>query len=275
MRRSDPGIFRSVTRICLIGDSHLGAVKLGWDVVKSEFDGADLIFFVAPGRMMDLALSNGSITAATEQLGQKFRRSSRGKFAIEGDYDGYIVQGLGLMAKRVLPLYENCRAESHAPDGRQPLSDECFQQACYGLLRETRAVRTVALLRKITDAPVGLVAAPMSSLSQPEADVALIEKNGDDAEVARAFSVAATRLSMDLKVSLFLQPPDTLASPLRTNPMYSRSALIRAESEIDRSDYTHMNPAYGTIIVRQVFAEFLPLAGGDEAMDRKSHASAG
>lgn len=260
MRRSASGSFWSVTRICLIGDSHLGAVKLGWDAVKSELHGVDLTFFVAPGRMMDLALSSGSITAATEELQRKFKKSSGGEFAIKCDYDGYIVHGLGLISSRILPLYENCRADSHAREGRQPISDECFQLACYGLFRETRAVRTVALLRKITDAPIGLVVAPMRSLSHPEADVAVIEKNGDDAEVASSFSGAATRLSTDLKVSVFLQPTDTLAGPLRTKPMYSRSQLVRAGNEIDRSDYTHMNPAYGTIIVRQLVAEFLPLA---------------
>lgn len=274
MRRSASGRFWSVTHICLIGDSHLGAVKLGWDAVESEFHGADLTFFVAPARMMDLVLSGGSIAPATEELRQRFKRTSRGKLAIEGDYDGYIVYGLGLIASRVMLLYENCRAESHAPAaGRQPISDECFQLAYYGLLRETRAARAVALLRKITDSPIGLVAAPMRSLSHPEADVAMIEKNGDDAGVASAFSTVARGLSTDLEVSLYLQPADTLVGPLRTNPMYSRAALIRADGNIDRSDYSHMNPAYGTVVVRQLIAEFLPLAA--ERAEPRSYASAG
>lgn len=268
MRGSAARGFWPVSSICLIGDSQLAMLKLGWDASRTEFDGVELTFFGARYEIMEgLALSGCSLIATTEFLQQKFERSSGGKSEIEGNYDGYVVCGLGLNVDCVRRLYNACRAESHKRDGRQPISDECFNLALYGRLRETRAAAVVQLLQRITAAPIGLVPAPMVSRSCPDADIVeIIERKGDDASVAGAFLSAAALLSKDLKISLFPQPGSTLSAPLRTAAIYSRSASRPAGEEIEFSDYTHMNATYGAIVLRKLLAEFAPVVAGKAAI---------
>lgn len=261
-----------MTGICVIGDSQIAMLRLGWDALRSEFDGVEVTFFGARYEIMEgLAFLDRSLIATTELLRRRFERSSGGKSEIEGNYDGYIVCGLGLNADCVRRLYKSCRAESHKRDGRQPISDECFNLALYGRLRRTRAVAVVQLLQKITSAPIGLVPAPMISRSCPDADIIeIIERKGDDAAVADAFSSAATLLSRDLKIRLFPQPASTLSAPLRTGAIYSRSASFPPGKETGFSDYTHMNAAYGTLVLRRILSEFAPLlAGGATPLHRQ------
>jgi hypothetical protein len=250
-----------MTTICLIGDSHLASLKLGWDTMQHDCQNMELTFFGTRNQLMDgLAVSGHALVATTDLLRRKFDSTSGGKSEIAGDYDCYIVNGLGFAAYRVLKLYEQCRAESYAQDERQPISDECFHSAFYGCLRESRAVRIITCLREITTAPIGLVPMPMRSTSCPYADVEIIEQNGDEASVATAFAAIATRLSEDLNVSLFLQPENTLAAPLRTNAIFSRASLRSAADEVVRNDYTHMNGDYGRLVLRKIFSEFAPLS---------------
>jgi hypothetical protein len=250
-----------MTTICLIGDSHLASLKLGWDAMQHNYQNIELTFFGAPHRIIDgLAVSGHALVATTDLLRRKFNDTSGGKSEIAGDYDCYIVNGLGIAAHRVLKLYGQCRAESYAQDERQPISDECFHWAFYGCLRESRAVRIIGYLREITTAPIGLVPMPMRSTSSPNADVEIIEQNGDEASVATAFAATATRLSEDLNFSLLLQPEDTLAAPLRTNAIFSRASLLSAADEVESRDYTHMNANYGKLVLRKIFSDFAHLS---------------
>jgi hypothetical protein len=261
-----------VITICLIGDSNLAALKLGWDAVGHEYGDVAATFFGARIGRMQLRVSNGSLVAETDWLRTRFQITS-GKSEITNDYDCYLVCGLGFGAHRIKSVYRDYRAEGQSRDNeRQPISDECFQMVFRGLLRESRAITIIEYLREITNAPIALVPMPMRSASHPDADINIIEQNGDEATVSEVFASAATLLSRDLKFSLLRQPESTFFGPLRTKPIYARASLNSAGNSpmierepTDLMDHSHMNAAYGELAIRKIMAEFVRSSSASRA----------
>jgi hypothetical protein len=254
-----------VITICLIGDSNLAALKLGWDAVGQEYGDVAATFFGARIARMQLRVCNESLVAETDWLRNRFQITSGGKSEIANNYDCYLVCGLGFGARRVAGVYRDYRAESQSRDNeRQPISDECFRMAFCGRLRESQAITIIGYLRDITNAPIALVPMPMRSPLHPDESVKIIEQNGDDATVSDMFASAATLLSRDLKFSLLRQPESTFFGPLRTKPVYARASVnstgdspMVERDATDPMDHAHMNAAYGELVIRKIMDEFV------------------
>ncbi|MEM1298881.1 MAG: hypothetical protein AAGH68_06325 [Pseudomonadota bacterium] len=163
-------------RICVIGNSHLGAAKHGWESIRAQNPGQQLTFFGAPWDMLsDLALEDGDLVALTEKLQHKLRRASGGLDRIcTGDYDRFILYGLQFGPRRVLMTYRNFRPQSFEwRDGledlnplrrergpMQAVSERLFDRIALAGLRSTLAVRIADMIAEVSNAPVQLVAAP-------------------------------------------------------------------------------------------------------------------
>lgn len=163
-------------RICVIGNSHLGAAKLGWDAIAAQHPGRDLTFFGAPWSMLDgLALRDGALVAGDDRLAHKLRRSSGGLDRIVlAEYDRFILYALQFGPRRVLLTYRNFRPPSFewrapledlAPLRRhrgpvQAVSERLFNRIAMAGLGSSLGVRLAVMIRAVTDAPIQLVAAP-------------------------------------------------------------------------------------------------------------------
>lgn len=163
-------------RICVIGNSHLGAAKLGWGDVAPMHPRQEMTFFGAPWDMLrDLDLQAGTLVARTEKLRHKLRRSSGGIDRIDpAQFDGFILYGLQFGPRRVLHTYRSFRPCSFewreelvdlAPFRRergpvQAISERLFDKIAVAGLGGTLAVHIAAQIREVSDAPVKLVAAP-------------------------------------------------------------------------------------------------------------------
>jgi hypothetical protein len=246
-----------MTRICAIGNSHLAALKLGWDSIAHEFNGVKLIFVGAGGDLVgDLKVEDGCLVPSTASLRQFMEDLSGGLSKIDpGSFDGFLVCGLEFSVLKVMYVADKFRAEAHAKDERHPVSDECFYLASVGCLRTSLMVQTLTKLRRITEKPIAVLPAPMCSDEDQRPIWQRAEANGDDAKLAEIFASAAQHLATELNFRLFPQPSHTLASSLRTKRIYRQGSirLSRGSNKIEsaQGDYRHMNGEYGAAALRE------------------------
>jgi hypothetical protein len=248
-----------MTKVCLIGDSHTGALLSGWRAMKHEFPEIEITSFGAPRILFgELDVSDGQLVPASEKLSESFQRTSGGQIAIANVYDRYLVCGLSWAMRFLLPSIVKIRCEDQVRDGRIPVSNDCYARVMAGLLRDSISAQTLAKLRQITDRPVGMIPAPMPSDTTPMPVYARLRDSGDAQKIARQFTSAAEIVAKEAEAEFLEQPSETLSNPLQTLYHYKRGS-VRAfvgnlDMEHDDDDRQHMNQAYGELVLRAAFS---------------------
>ncbi|HWA91239.1 MAG TPA: hypothetical protein VG889_14475 [Rhizomicrobium sp.] len=241
-----------MTRVCLIGDSHLAALKLAWNTLVQEFPDFTLDFFAAPGKTLDgLSVSDGQLVPGSHPLAGSLKLTSGGKSTIAGDYDRYVIHGLELGVPAALEISRKYRAERHAKDWRTPISDDCYAEAVRGAARATLAGRTLVKLRAITTAPIFVCPTPMADARNQKIRQAMVE-TGEARDVVRLFVEGCERLARASEARFLSQPDETLeADGIGTKASLS-SAPARFHAELAaKNDNSHMNTAYGEAVLRK------------------------
>jgi hypothetical protein len=247
-----------VTRICLIGDSQVGAPLSAWRAIKEAFPGIALTAFGAPKTLFDqLELRDGALHPATEVLQTYFTRMSGGLAVVEGNYDGYLLCGMDWSIRLQLPNINKFRAEDLRRDWRAPLSNACYRQMAQGCLRGSLGGRLLGNIRAITGKPVAFAPAPMASEAAPMPIYAKLLESGDGGKIATFFLDAGESVTRAFDALFLPQPPHTLSNPLQTLREYSRGAVRTFQGNLDiehpETDYQHMNAAYGELMLRDFF----------------------
>lgn len=163
-------------RICVLGNSHIGAAARGWKQVADQHPGREMTFFGAPWDLMgQLEIESDALVPQTPRLAKKLLRSSGGvERIVPADYDHVIIYGLQFGPRRILQLYRNFRPVSF--EWREPLpelppfrrnidpvqaiSERLFDRVAMTGLGASLAVRLAGQIRELSDVPVTLVPAP-------------------------------------------------------------------------------------------------------------------
>ena len=233
------------TRICIIGNSHLAAFKQGWEYVRNEFPSVEVVFFGALSpELSTLEVCDGALIGS-EGARSAFRTTSGGPDAIRDEYDCYVVCGARIAA--------NILAELYQPHFSQDL---LLQIVKAGVVRSI-AIATVAKVRKISSKRIVLFPAAMPIEGLPIENFEQIEPRYA-AEFARLYSRALKGVAKDHDIEVCEQPPETLASPLRTKAEFGRNAPrlgeFRGIAKHRENDPHHMNGDYGASAWRRFFA---------------------
>lgn len=247
--------------IAVIGNSHIAALKLGWDARRSDFAGVELRFFGTPAdNIENISVSEGRLVPRTPRVREDFVKISGGYDSIDANYDGYLICGqFGI--KKLQRLCGDYRAEGYLRDQRVPISDECFAECLYSGLRDAGSIGIVEKLRMITDAPVTVMHQAMRSDEDVESPLARVSATSDAAKIRETFMAASERLAREFGFELFPQPPSTLSGPLQTKSVYARGSVRLAGglSKVHPSDdYWHMNAAYGALVLGEWLDSALP-----------------
>jgi len=127
-------------RICVLGNSHAGALKLGWDMLRSHYPGVEMTFFAAQGgAMKGLAVDGDHLVTADETLAARIAYTSGGLSRVDlRSYDAFLVLGLGFS---LLPM-----------DAR--LSMAVVVAALLNRFESTPNRRLSRMVGELTDAPV-------------------------------------------------------------------------------------------------------------------------
>ena len=225
------------------------ALKVGWSSVEDEFPDVKLDFYGAPGRhMADIVVSEGRLLSSSDFLRQQLKGTSGGSSEIKNCYDWYLVCGLGLNIFNAVRVYNRYRAETHVRESCTPVSDDCFLQAVIGCAREMLSIEILKKLRKITDAPVRVIAVPFLG-RENKTNVHHLLKIKDADSVATFFRLACDQLAAEHNARFLPQPKQTLRKRvLLTRSAYTQDAVRFSEAI---TDGIHMNADYGAIVLRQ------------------------
>ncbi len=223
--------------VCVIGDSHVAALKTGWNFIQRDFPELQLDFFAAMGKFMSqLAVRDGALVPLVDDLRERMKQASGGLETISGSYDYYLICGLGLGVPR-------------APDEPDDVVLEKMRQAAPELL----AVRTVKMLREITRAPIGVIPTPRRSPKEPEA-------KATHKSVTRSialFRSACEDVFGELHAELFPQPAETLSE----SGAYTKAEFARSPERLsfvqDGEDHTHLDASFGAIVLRHALNRLL------------------
>jgi hypothetical protein len=238
-------------KICVIGDSHVAALTLGWRTIKGEFPGTVFAWFAANQTLYDgLVREGGTLVATTPELIERFEYTSQGSRTIAGDCDLYLVCGLRLAPQDAFVA----RKEYWSRHGAIP--PKAFKteipDAIEAGLRQSQAARALAMLRAITQAPIGVIAIPRPhNFEEPQdATPPIVRRNR---LLADAFETACRRIAEAHDAVFLPQPAETLVPH---NAMASLSVFAaRPKEDPDRG---HKNAAYGAIVLADALRAMAP-----------------
>ena len=226
-------------RLCVLGNSHVGALKRAAEDVCLQHPDLRIGFFAArSNESRDMDIFDGRYGPKSAALAAQFALTSGGLRDIDpAQWDAYLIYGFG-----------GRRRQGDTPR-RFSLS---FRQAVLlervrGSLLPTHA----RALRRLTDAPIFAALAPLAVQTEDKPALRLLPPRTECALVQ-------TEICNPLGVTLVLQPDASLAGETATRPEFSHNAAKLEQAgraaQTEQQEHRHMNAAYG----RLWLTEFLP-----------------
>ncbi|HEY0293123.1 MAG TPA: hypothetical protein VGC51_12465 [Hansschlegelia sp.] len=255
-------------RICLIGDSHIAALRLGWQRIRARYPHVEIDFFGGAGSKMKKLRSDkrGALVPASEALRQDILLTSGGLDRIVlADYDAFALVGMGFGLIRLFHLSKFQRTIDMIATVQPPhlISNEVFQRACMTSLRNCRAVQIAREIRTQSKRPIVLIRQPYYSqevLRERDRSVwndAAVAGPKLEAEMERFIAVLEQKRG--IKVAPY--PEETRVERYFTAPAYA-SGSIRMLAGFDTlhevGEYRHMNPLFGERVMELLLPTFGP-----------------
>lgn len=228
-------------KLCVIGNSQMAMVKLGWDQISDDFPGVTMAFFGAPGdRLAGLERQGRRLVAADPDLAKRVGFTSGGITAVEpGVYDAVLLAGLNFgLGAGLAPGYSRAVQESAL---RDRFSATLCGQIC-GLVRSA-APQT----------PVHVMPTPLRRRAG-EGGARMQHPYADRLNLARSALLATLGGG-----SVVGQPPATIIEETWTDDVYGEGATGLDQGRGFRSkgaeDTSHMNAAFGEAFLRHWMAD--------------------
>lgn len=231
-------------KVCVIGDSHVGAIKLAYDALGPA-PPHELTFFAALAEGIDrLELADGKLVppANIPHVAEAMRMTSGGLSTINPKvYDLFLLIGMvGSIEQMVWTI-------------ARPLSEAVRACAVTDFWHASRLPPLLGTLRQITQKPVTVGFTPLLARAQtndlgPERYARFLEQS--NALFFSGFNVRAIG-----------QPPQTIVNGHATKIEYSRMSERLLKDKEGRAvrhpegETSHMNKDYGALWLAQFFAE--------------------
>jgi hypothetical protein len=257
-------------RVCVLGNSHLAAVKLGWNQRAAAHPDLHCDFFGAPKNgMAEVAFEDGLIVPQNEAVRAAFAMTSGGRESVQlRDYDCVVAVGLGFsMATLIRRVYRDYRSDGHNfLDGDITLvGEDTFRQICTTMLARSTAMWLAGHLAQAGVAQRVIVPQPLPSedildATDGEMDATLWQaavREGDDESLAQTMTEAVQALTAP-RLAILPQPPATRAGHLFTRRDYAIGSVRLVagfEAQHAKNDVGHMNGAYGAAVIDALAAQ--------------------
>ncbi|WP_159729310.1 hypothetical protein [Methylosinus sp. Ce-a6] len=255
-----------MTKVCLIGDSHLGALKGGIEENNISEQGFEMTYFSLHTRHFPaLRLRGRRIEGEADELRRELAMFSGGRDSIAiDDFDEFVIVGHGIYIGYLVDLYRDYCCD-HMPGparGRYLLSDSCFITTSQHILERSEAIGIGKMIRSITRKPITYVAAPNPGAGLAESEMPEVfppfypaVEFGDAEAVALLFRevCAALATAHDARV---IAPIEDAAE----NGLFNRHEFcLLAERDTEGAPLSdrigamlHGNSRYGAMLARAV-----------------------
>jgi len=251
----------TIRRLCIVGDSHVGAVKLGWDLISDENRSWEVDFFGAVGDSIgSLLIKGGELSPSVQSVRDSFALTSKGQNSIRTrNYDAFVIVSAGLgatvLTRRICATHS--LASCYEP-GSSPISRACLRDTVFNAIDSGAAMATARKLRSMTTAPVALLPTPLPSIEVLEADAdkaIVFRASGMLAEIKHLYELSATRLEVNEGFAFISQPAETLDTPCYTRREFAAGGVnLTGRAKRDGDNFCHMNSNYGAIVMGLLLA---------------------
>jgi hypothetical protein len=223
-------------RLCIIGDSHVGALKQAIDVLNNSDIFSQVVFFAkGSDGMRNLVADKNTkkLMPGTRSLGRSFELTSQGLNHIDPiDYDCFLVYGLGYQ-----PYFK------HSPFVSEQLDQVHFEDTFNTKLLGS----VVRKLREVTDKPIYIGHTPFRAVST-------VKTTDVDGSYENNINLIDQYLKEHFnKVTLLPQPIESICDKRKTKPDFCKGS-IRMETghNLDGTvhpvdDLSHMNESFGRL----------------------------
>lgn len=234
-------------KVAIIGDSHVAALKAGWEALRADHPNVTVTFFASRGSgLAGLQPRDGVLVPATAGLADHLRFTSGGADRIEpAAYDAIVLHGL------------HCLLDPNAVAMPSVYSTAVAAAVAGAVMANSLSVTTLRKLRSLCETPCFVGANP---LLVSETDAA--PPVAPNVVAARA-RVIQTPLLDGLSARLVVQPLATIVAPFNTARDFIDGALTLAvgdhrDGNAARDDNArHMNPAFGRLWMETFLREHL------------------
>ncbi len=253
-----------MTRIAVIGTSHVAMMKTGWDLVSSDWPDIELTFFASPGRAARTKKLQGMVYGyhAAKPGKQEIIVGNDGQRTLDlATFDHVLKVGDSTGEIKLADLVSQFSVDTLGPEGgAQRMSYTAFEDICR-MLAERRCPPPP--WRGWQDTTLWLVPQPY-----PDARVLTDKRDrftpwatlcaaGDPCRAHRDLYLEAYRDALDDHGVRFVdQPPETFTDEGLTLQKYSDGAINIADgSALEDVDFIHMNDHYGALIWDRILTQ--------------------
>ncbi len=243
-------------RVCVMGNSHVAALKGGWEEGVRPRDDIEPTFYGAlSDGMGTLDCIDGEVIPRDTKAADFFRRiSGTGRGVRVDDFDSFVLVGMGMYPASVLNNYRTFATPSSSNDAPHFVSDAVIADTLWEGIDASMMLRCARVLRRVTKKPIHLAWQAFCSESLFEIEwraeqMQPILDNGDQPFVRKMMDTVEVRLQRE-GFEVLHQPQETLRDGILTKAEFSRgSVLFRAVEENAKAhrenDVFHMNSLYG------------------------------
>ena len=246
----------SKLRTCLIGNSHLAAVKTAWDEHGSaSFDPS---FYGALNRdWSHLVVENGLLVASSSALAKQMQATGGATTIDPAQFDAFVLIGFSLSFHRFAKVYETHRLAEHVTRAGAPISPAGLRAAIRDFMDATVCLDVAKRIRSIFKGPILVCPIPNISaaarrLSQPEARK--LNVLSDEAIFAPALAGVIASVLGELAAkhgfTVLPQPEQTVE-----DLVYTREDYAIGQTKAGEPDYLHANSAYGALVLDAIEVE--------------------
>lgn len=255
--------------VCVIGNSHVAALKLAWTKRALKVcDGLGLTFFSAQNHMLSgIRLKGRALVPVREELAEKLRFTSDGLGRIDLDrYDAFVVvaSGFGIDVPKILRRCGTVAHRRFAPV-ETLVSAACFDAVLEQTVAESCAIMLIDMIRRVSRAPVVLVAAPFMSERLVEDE---LEFRTDDPAPLGAFVEHAKKIAERVAAARQCEPiwqdESTVALPGFTRKAFNRNPVrfTMRTNWMPAFDDKHGNEDYGHLAMTRILDRLDEMSGG-------------
>jgi len=230
-------------KICVIGNSHVGAIKLAWNVLAERYNNYSLTFFACGGTGLNkLVVEHGKFVASDSRLKKRIGYTSGGVYEIDPDcYDVFLLYGMGFS----LTAFDDDVA--------------FYSQAVKEAARRDRLERSLSYsvfkkLKAITDKPIFIAQNPYPSQA--------ISKGKAISGENKLEEVNWHRLFFKDRASFVEQPAETVYHGAYTKLEFSKGSRKLETGDSDDNelhlsdDFVHMNIDYGRVWLERFLCKY-------------------
>lgn len=229
-------------RLCVIGNSHVGALKLGCSAENVRFFGSHA------ATLKTLKSRDGQLVSDDPDVRHWLSITSGGLHYVPvNEYDAFIIVGCGLGFSSTSSIYAAHRLAEHTTAGEQVISNAALQCAVKGRVTQSLARRIADLVRQLTKADIAILPEPLPAKSVVQKQPWL------KSNAIRQMLFELYREHLALVPHPILEQPSHTFVEHFTRTEFARGSLkmLQDSTPHPEAEPYHMNAEYGSAVMSE------------------------